>query len=279
MPSPPLPAPPALAALLFTPLQLGELALAHRIVLPALELDLAEDGLPGAALADHHLARCSAGGLQLSAGLAVSPVLRQGPRRGGGLYCAAQVNAWRELSRAVQQRGGLLLAQLGQPLPAGAALDARQLDQALDDYRSAAENAGDAGFDGIELLAAHDALPARLLRQGGPAALGELIELLAGIWAPGRLGLCLDAAAPHEGLPLQGLAYLHLAAPWDGRTGISGRVEPPVMPPPCPLLLSGGLRPADGAALVGAGHADAVGFGRAFLAAPALVQELHAQSS
>lgn len=261
---------------LLAPLRLGALALEHRVVLPALSLGLAEEGRPGGALAGHHLARASPGGLQISAALAVSPWLHHDPGS-SGLYCAAQVNPWRDISRALQQQGGLLVAQLGQPLAADMALSPRQLDTALDDYRNAAENAGDAGFDAIELLAAHGALPARLLRDGELALLEELLAMLVGVWGASRIGLCLERGALPVELPLAQLAYLHLAAPWPPPPGSGPRpeaFETPAARPPCPLLVSGGFAPESAERLLAGGLADAVGFGRAFLDRPALVQQL-----
>ena len=207
VPAGPLPA-------LFTPLRLGELTLRHRVVLPAWTTRLATPpgGVPTPAMAQHYAQRATPGGLLIGEAAAVWPLTHTDPCT-PGLHSVEQVNLWRGVTDAVHARGGLVVAQLGQPAGAAgaaelASLDLDGLDMLTDLYRNAAENAGDAGFDGVELLAGHGALPelflhARSNRRGDEHGgslenrtrlLGDLLQALAGVWGPGRCGLTIMGA-------------------------------------------------------------------------------------
>jgi N-ethylmaleimide reductase len=85
-------------------------------------------------------------------------------------------------------------------------LDAAGIDAVIADYRQAALNARAAGFDGVELDAADGCLPDQFLRDGtnrrrdrygGSSAgrtlfLEEVVQALAGVWGPERVGVHLS---------------------------------------------------------------------------------------
>jgi N-ethylmaleimide reductase len=160
-------------------------------------------------------------------------------------------------------------------------VDARE-DEVMSEYRSAAENAGDAGFDGVEVHAGEGACAA------GPdaRALLEVVDTLCGVFGAGRVAVCLrlDADAPPatrlaaRELRERPLAFVHLArdaapalvvtAPEAAQaaSGVMSSDTPPVLTPGC------GAREA--ARLIESGAASAVGFDALFVANPDLPRRL-----
>jgi N-ethylmaleimide reductase len=263
---------------LFTPLQLGAFELAHRVVMATpLRRRARPQGLPTALMALHHGQRATAGGLVISEAAAVSHEALRDPSA-PGLYCSEQANLWRHVTDAVHGRGGIMVAQLGSGDGTPAA-DWRTLDVLLGSFRDAAEYAGDAGFDGVELQAgAGSDIDGRLRHSGsadeGAGALVELLQALTSVWGANRVGLQL---APHQpdlhGLLLPqlqclGLAYLRLP----------GDAEPTAWRPLCggKLVLDADGRSAVANAALACGEVDALAFEEAFVANPDLPERLRA---
>ncbi|NQX89470.1 MAG: alkene reductase [Halioglobus sp.] len=183
---------------LFTPLQLGSLALKNRIVMAPMTRSRADDeGVPTDIMADYYRQRASAG-MIVSEGIAPSAD-GLGYCRTPGLYAAAQVAAWRGVTESVHGAGGLMVAQLMHvgrvacssnkpkgsrtvaPSPIAArgqvytdaagmctldtpeALRFDEIPGVLDDYRQATANAFEAGFDAVELHCTSGYLPAQFL--------------------------------------------------------------------------------------------------------------------
>lgn len=302
---------------LFTPLTLGAFALSHRVVMPAMNCGHAADaGVPTEAMALHYGSRASEGGLIICEACAVSA--RTLGRGMAGLHTAEQVNHWQPVTRAVHACGGIVLAQLdhgshwaGLPADAEMAIDDDALEAALIDYRNAAEHAGDAGFDGVELHAAHGALPERLMQEYletlSPLGedtdqsrtsryAGEFLDAvtgtLANIWGADRVGICLSPPTQDEEdadwiaayaqltrrLHANAVAFVHIAdtgQPTDDLNGTWQRASR-LLRSACPtgLLVSGGFARSDAIATIENGAADAVAFGRAFIANPDLLERL-----
>lgn len=186
---------------LFTPVRLGELELANRIVMaPMTRSRAGTDGLPTPIMADYYGQRAGAG-LIIAEGIAPSAD-GLGYCRTPGLYSAAQVDAWARVTDAVHRRGGLICAQImhvgrvacALNKPAGSetvapsaivakgeiytdqqgmqphdpprALDAAEVADVVADYRRATENAFAAGFDAVELHCTSGYLPAQFLSTG-----------------------------------------------------------------------------------------------------------------
>lgn len=208
---PAYPAAPA-ARSLFSPLQLGELSLQHRIVLTG-----TPDGPSGSWGADpfarlerHYVERCTPGGLIICG---IDAAGASPPST--GLGSAVQVNAWRRITDAVHAAGALAMARIGDGASTPVGLpDLDGVDDALETYRTTAENAGDAGFDGVELLCTRGTLAERFLSQSptGPGSSGhgsgadcgeqfiaEALRSLISTWSPARVGICLEAAAAVDG--------------------------------------------------------------------------------
>lgn len=188
-----------------------------------------------------------------------------------------------------------------QPCVDPRAIAADEIPALLDEYAVAARNALAAGMDGVELHCASGYLvnqflnPASNRREddyGGPpenrirfpvAVLRALAEAIG----PGRVGLRISPGNPYNGMdpsdpaatfvpflsaaaPL-GLAYCHVVdmglADLDTLAMVRGAFGGPV-------IANNNLKPDSAAALLAEGRAEAVSFGRAFIANPDLVERI-----
>lgn len=271
---------------LFTPLQIGDIALRHRVVVGAwpLRRALPPRGVPTPSMVAHYAQCATPGGLIVCEPVRVAPGGTPGSTP--GLYAAEQVNLWRDVTDGIHARGAYAVAHLCHP---GALLTERlaTLEAVLEDYRSAAENAGDAGFDAVELDAAPGSVPASLvagysslpgLAEASDGARGlrlltDVVQALMGVWPAHRVGVWLSgsrAAVPlAERLAALGIGYLHAdatepAALAQLRSAFAG---------PLVLAVPGRAVPADALARTG-GVADALSFGEAFVLEPDLVEVL-----
>src|SRR5680860_848883 len=180
----------SMQAKLFTPLELGDLTLPNRVVMAPLTRNRAdpEGDVPYAMHAEYYAQRASAG-LIITEGTQISPE-GKGYIQTPGIHSAEQVAGWKAVTDAVHGAGGRIFAQLwhvgrishvsllpdGQapvapsPLAAKAqtftasgfadvstprALETDEIARVVEDYRKAAQNAHDAGFDGVEVHAAN----------------------------------------------------------------------------------------------------------------------------
>jgi N-ethylmaleimide reductase len=185
---------------LFAAYQLGSLRLANRIVMAPLTRSRAGAGdVPTPLMAAYYEQRASAG-LIVSEASQISPQ-GKGYIQTPGIYNAAQVAGWRQVTAAVHAKGGKIVCQLwhvgrishpdlqeggvlpvapsavcaqgqvftGQGLadmvtPRALALD--ELPGIVADYRRAAQHAQAAGFDGVEIHSANGYLLDQFLRDG-----------------------------------------------------------------------------------------------------------------
>lgn len=183
---------------LFDPVEFGELSLPNRVVMAPMTRSRADnDSVPTPIMIEYYRQRASAG-LIVSEGIAPS---RHGIGycRTPGLYNAAQVAAWREVTRAVHGAGGRIVAQLmhcgrvgsrfnkaadaetvapsavraagriftdvagmqEQEVPRALALD--EIPGVVEEYAEATRNALEAGFDGVELHCTSGYLPMQFM--------------------------------------------------------------------------------------------------------------------
>ena len=327
---------------LFDPIQVGDMALANRIVMAPLTRNRAIEGnKPGPLTVEYYRQRATAG-LIIAEASQISP-LAQGYLDTPGIWSAEQVAAWREVTSAVHGEGGKIVLQLwhvgrishSSLLPDGAApvsstdrvanastftregfipvskpraLRDDEIPALIEDYRRAARNAIDAGFDGVEIHAANTYLIEQFLRDsvndrsgpyGGSIAnrarlLLEVVAAIAGEIGAGRTGIRLSPmttfTAPLDSDPQAlygyvveqlapfGLAYLHVI---EGETG--GTRTPEGKPFDYEAL----HRACKGAWMVNNGYsrdlalqtvadgkADLIAFGRSFISTPDLVRRL-----
>ena len=185
------------------------------------------------------------------------------------------------------------------------ALELGEIPRLIEDYRRAATNAKAAGFDGIELHAANGYLLQQFLcdgtnrrtdEYGGPVAnrarlILQVLDALTSVWEPGRVGIRLspwtkfgdisdsDPAATFGyvigELNRYGLAYLHMI---EGDTGAGRASDSEIAAMRAlfigPYIANNGYDGAMASERVASGAADAVAFGRPFIANPDLVLRL-----
>lgn len=196
-----------------------------------------------------------------------------------------------------------------QPYEQARALDIDELPGILDDYARATENALKAGFDGVQIHAANGYLIDQFLRDGANLRtdayggsvenrirlVSEVTERVVGVAGADRTGVRLspngatqgvDDSDPHAvflpaatRLSELGIAFLELREP--GPDGTFGRTDVPRLSPAIrtvfdgPLVVNSDYTTRDAAqAVIDAGTADAVSFGRTFLANPDLPERL-----
>ncbi|MDR3457467.1 MAG: alkene reductase [Verrucomicrobiae bacterium] len=173
---------------LFDPVRIGAWTLPNRIVMAPLTRSRAGvERRPNALMAEYYRQRASAG-LILSEATSVTP-MGVGYAETPGIWSAAQVEGWKQVTRAVHEAGGRILLQLwhvgriSDPLflngarpvapsavtPAGnvslvrpvksfvtpRALELDEIPGIIEAYRVGGENAQLAGFDGVEIHGAN----------------------------------------------------------------------------------------------------------------------------
>lgn len=177
--------------------QLGKLNLKNSMVMAAMTRCRAnEEGVVGDMTVEYYNQRVSAG-MILSEGINISEDALGSPFT-PGIFTKEQIEAWKKVTDAVHAQGGKIVAQLWHTgrvghsvdrngkLPVSAsdvkiegmqhftsqgmkgfetprALTLEEIKQTIQDYRQAALNAIEAGFDGVELHAANGYLPNQFL--------------------------------------------------------------------------------------------------------------------
>ena len=329
-------------ATLFESVQLGSLVLANRIFMAPLTRNRAHaDGVPGALAATYYSQRASAG-LIVTEATQISP-MGKGYINTPGIYSPEQVRAWSRIVESVHESGGRIFLQLwhvgrishssllpnnAQPVAPSAiransqtliatglaqvsepvALTASGIKETLDDYRRAAANAKEAGFDGIEIHAANGYLIDQFLRTGsnrrtdeygGVASnrvrfLAETVECVLEVWDSKRVGVRISPTSgfndmaddnPRETFSVAvdrlnsyGLGYLHVVETAQNSKGSSE--EDLAMSAHLRTLwkglyvANGGYDGLRGEEALRTGRADAIAYGRAFLANPDLPRRL-----
>ena len=223
---------------LLTPLVVGDLTLPNRIIMAPLTRARAAAGrVPTALNAEYYAQRADAG-LIISEATSVMP-MGVGYPDTPGLWSEDQVEGWKLVTSAVHAKGGRIFAQLwhvgrisdpvhlggelpvapsavkpaGHPslvrpkrdYPTPRALDSAEIPAIIAAYRTAAENAKRAGFDGVELHAANGYLIDQFLQDktnkrtdsyGGSIEnrcrlLLDVTDALLEVWPAGRIGIHL----------------------------------------------------------------------------------------
>jgi N-ethylmaleimide reductase len=324
----------------FQPLTAGSLQLRNRIVMAPMTRSRANGTLATAEMATYYTQRASAG-LIITEGIQPSAI-GQGYPSTPGLHTSEQIQTWRRVTDAVHTAGGTVVAQLmhtgriGHPdntaaagqgpltpvapsavraagqifTPAGPQdhvvpdeLTEDQITETIADFATAARNAVQAGFDGVEIHGANGYLLHQFLSAnanlrtdgwGGPPERRirftvEVATAVAAMIGADRTGIRLspanglgDTQEPDHGdlypllvseLDALGLAYLHLVEAGD-----------PALTPALRRRWSGAfiLNPVgpdlnthpDRLELITTGKADAVSFARLFISNPDLVARL-----
>ncbi len=203
---------------------------------------------------------------------------------------------------AIQPAGHVSLLRPQRPYATPRALETDELPGIVEAYRKGAENAKRAGFDGVEIHGANGYLLDQFLQDksnrredgyGGSIEnrarlLTEVADAVISVWGADRVGLhlaprgdshdmgdsdphALFTHVAHE-MGARGLAFLMLRE-HPGDDSLLGAIREAFGGP---VIANEGLTPASAEALVAEGRADAVGFGRDFIATPDLVARIRA---
>lgn len=186
------------------------------------------------------------------------------------------------------------------PYPAPRALRTEEIPGIVEAFRQGAENAKKAGFDAVQLHGAHGYLLDQFLRDsvndrsdayGGSIPnrarlLFEALDAAIGVWGAGRVGLRISPLVPFNDMsdsnPRELVAYVAAQAQARGLGHFELRHDHWDRPEERALqqiarrefrgalLLNGGFDRESGEAAVAEGRADAIVYGKAFLANPDL---------
>ena len=336
---------------LFQPLQIGPLTLANRVFMaPLTRLRSLEPGdVPTPMMAEYYRQRASAG-LIITEATQIS-FQAKGYSGSPGIHSAEQIAAWRHINEGIHAEGGHSAVQVWhtgrvshtslQPggeapvapsaLPAGArttlrdeqgnlvrvetsaprALNENEIAGIVADFGQAAVNAREAGFDFIELHAAHGYLLHQFLtpsanqredRYGGSVEnrariVLEAVDAAIANWSAERVGIRVFPLGGFNGvnngedqeaaglylireLAKRNLAYLHLSEPdWAGGKPLRDEFRQAIRAAyPGVIIAAGAYTAEKGEDLIGRGLIDAVAFGRSYIANPDLVQRLRVQA-
>ncbi|EKN5163037.1 alkene reductase [Yersinia enterocolitica] len=334
-------------AKLFSPLKVGALTLPNRVFMaPLTRLRSIEPGdIPTPLMAEYYRQRASAG-LIITEATQIS-FQAKGYAGAPGLHTQEQLNAWKKITQAVHNEGGHIAVQLwhvgrishhslqpGQQAPVapsaiaadtrttvrdetGAwvrvpsstprALETEEIPGIINDFRQATANAREAGFDYIELHAAHGYLlhqfmsPAsnqRTDQYGGSIENRtrltlEVVDATAAEWGAERIGIRISPLGPFNGLDngedqeeaalylieelnKRHIAYLHISEPdWAGGKPYSDAFRDAVRARFKGVIIGAGAYTAEKAeSLIEKGFIDAVAFGRSYISNPDLVERL-----
>jgi len=179
--------------------QLGKLTLKNSMIMSAMTRSRADiNGIVGAMTIEYYTQRAGAG-LIFTEAIRISEEATGSPLT-PGIYTEEQIAAWKRVTQAVHDQGGLIVAQLWHTRRAGHSLDRNgklplapsplpirgmqhftsqglkdyetpqeisiaEIRTTVSDYAKAAKNAVEAGFDGVELHAANGYLPSQFLAE------------------------------------------------------------------------------------------------------------------
>jgi len=318
---------------LFDPLQAGDLLLPNRILMaPLTRRRAGETRVPNALMAKYYEQRATAG-LILSEATSVAP-MGVGYAHTPGIWSSEQVQGWKLVTRAVHRAGGRMFLQLwhvgrishpifldgASPVAPSAiapkgnvslvrpetpyvtprALERTEIPQLVDAFRHGAQNAQEAGFDGVELHAANGYLIDQFLQDssnrrvddyGGTInnrarLLLETVDALISVWGAGRVGVHL---APRGDVHDMGdsdrtATFGHVARELGKRhvafLCVRERLGPDRIGPALKAAFAGAyianesFTPETAQQALAAGDADGVAFGKLFIANPDLPPRL-----
>lgn len=324
---------------LLTPYKMGNFQLSHRVVLAPLTRQRSYGNVPQPHAIFYYSQRTTKGGLLIAEATGVSDTA-QGYKDTPGIWAKEQVEAWKPIVNAVHAKGGIFFCQIwhvgrvsnkdfqpnGQdpisstdkpltPQIRANGVDVAQftpprrlttdeIPQIVNDFRLAARNAIEAGFDGVEIHGAHgylidqfmkDQVNDRTDQYGGSLenrcrfAL-EVVEAVANEIGADRVGIRLSQFASYmesgdsnptalglymaESLNKYGICYCHMVEPRMKTLGEKFECPESLVPMrkafKGTFMVAGGYDREDGNKAVVEDRADLVVYGRLFLANPDL---------
>ena len=322
---------------LFSPIQLGAYELPNRIVMAPLTRNRAGEGnVPQPLNALYYEQRASAG-LIITEASQISPQGMGYPAT-PGIHSAEQIDGWQQVTRAVHEKGGRIFLQLWHvgrishpslqpdgatpvapsaiqpqgeamtydgmlPFVTPKALELDEIPGIVDQYRQAAKNAQEAGFDGVEVHGANGYLLDQFLRDGTnhrtdayggsvenrARLLLEVTEAVVEVFGGQRVGVRLSPSSTFNdmtdsdpratfGYAVQALnsfnlAYLHLLEPSESDLRHGGTAIPTKEFRPLydgNLMVNWDYDQEAGNRAIASGDSDLVSYGKLFIANPDL---------
>jgi 2,4-dienoyl-CoA reductase-like NADH-dependent reductase (Old Yellow Enzyme family) len=318
---------------LFDPLQAGDLCLPNRILMAPLTRGRAgETRVPNVLMAQYYEQRAGAG-LIISEATSVAPA-GVGYAGTPGIWSREQGEGWKLVTRAVHRAGGRIFLQLWHvgrishpvfldgaapvaptaiapnghvslmrpqtPYVTPRALERSEIPEVIEAFRRGAQNAQEAGFDGVELHAANGYLIDQFLQDstnrrgddyGGTVEnrarlLLETVDELISIWGAGRVGVHLAPRGDSHDMGDSDLVgtFCYVARELGERrvAFLCAREHfgPDRIGPQLKAAFAGvyivneSFTPGTAARAVAAGDADGVAFGKLFIANPDLPQRM-----
>lgn len=212
---------------------------------------------------------------------------------------------------ALRPSGDALTLEGPKPRPTPRALEATEIPAIIEEFRRGAQFALEAGFDGVEVHGANGYLLDQFLNSGTNLRTDDwggslekrarfllaVTDAVVSVWGADRVGVRLSPSNQHGDIEDENRqktygyavrevnkrqpAYIHLVSP-----RVSGNldVEPnlelgpdrfrPLVTGDTRLIAAGGYKPAEAETLLQSGDADAVAFGRLFIANPDLPRRI-----
>ena len=323
-------------------LKLGDLSIANRVVMAPMTRSRADnqDKAPTDLHAEYYKQRASAG-LIITEGSQISQEA-VGYINTPGIHSKAQVEGWKKVTKAVHDAGGKIFIQLwhvgrishpdfheGKLPLAPSAINPKaksftpkgfkdtvtpkemsipEIKQTIEDFKNAAANAWDAGFDGVEIHSSNGYLlhqffsrtsNVRMDEYGGSIPnrakiLFEIIDAIKKVVPENRIGVRLNPSLSGifgmtmdeesiptfdyiiENLNRYELAYLHLSEPFNdvseipyAETDIAKRYRPIYKGK---IIINAGFDQQKGNQFILEGLADAVAYAKLYISNPDLVE-------
>ncbi|XP_038683784.1 putative 12-oxophytodienoate reductase 11 [Tripterygium wilfordii] len=324
---------------LLTPYKMGNFNLSHRIVLAPLTRQRSYDNVPQPHAILYYSQRTTKGGLLICEATGVSDTA-QGYPFTPGIWTKEQVEAWKPIVNAVHAKGGIFFCQIwhvgrvsntgfqpnGQapisstnkplhPQPSQNGVDfdrftpprrlrTDEIPSIINDFRIAARNAIEAGFDGVEVHGAHGYLIDQFLKDtvndrtdqyGGSLenrcrfAL-ELVDAVTNEIGADKVGIRLSPFADYmesgdsnpealglymvQALNKRGILYVHMVEPRMKTAGETDEYPHGLVPMRKAFngtfISAGGFDREEGNKAVAEDHTDLIAYGRLFLSNPDL---------
>ncbi|MBA0880338.1 hypothetical protein Goshw_011652 [Gossypium schwendimanii] len=324
---------------LLAPYKMSNFSLSHRIVLAPMSRLRSYNFLAQPHAILYYSQRTTQGGFLIGEASGVSETA-QGYLNTPGIWTQQQVEAWKPIVDAVHKKGGIFFCQLwhagrasdncfqpdGQPpisctdkpiqakthidgvteasFPAPRRLTTHEITQVVNDFRKAARNAMQAGFDGVEIHGANGYLIDQFLKDqvndrtdeyGGSLENRcrfplQVVEAVADEIGADRVGIRLSPFADYndcadsnpealglymaQSLNKYGILYCHMIEPRMITQFESQKTKNSLLPMrkafKGTFIVAGGYNREEGNEVVAKGGADLVAFGRLFLANPDL---------
>ncbi|KAF8411938.1 hypothetical protein HHK36_004496 [Tetracentron sinense] len=320
---------------LLTTYKMGNFHLSHRIVLAPLTRMRSYNNVPQPHAILYYSQRTTKGGLLIAEATGVSDTA-QGIPDTPGIWTKEQIEAWKPIVDAVHAKGGIFFCQiwhvgrvsncglqpngqapisctdkplspqpgLGFEFSTPRRLSTDEIPLVVNDFRIAARNAMEAGFDGVEIHGAHgyiidqfmkDQVNDRTDKYGGSLenrcrfAL-EVVEAIVDEIGADKVGIRLSPFADYmesadsnpealglymaESLNKYKIQYCHMVEPRMKTVGekfeCSQSLQPMRKAFNGTFMVAGGYDREDGNKAIATNHADLVVYGRLFLANPDL---------